>query len=269
MHKKLYYTASMVVLIATSVILFGCGTQSSTGGGVPAPQPITQPSTSSTGPSSGSPSSTPTAKQGKVANSGTGNGNLNSSSGSGSHLTGSKQGTSSGTTRVGNSQGGASGSSAPTSTAISGFVLTTVSVARDGTSSSFVPLSSAVTSIWIPSGWTMQAVTSTPNGTVISMHDPSDSSQLLREVVQTSKRDLQGFYDNMNTVQPNAAQWIVQGQSLQFTQDNPSFLYRDRGIVANNSTGGSIRVDLYVPNSDASAADKILYSFLGASSTTQ
>ncbi len=269
MRKKIYYSSSLLVLVTLSALLFGCGTQSSTGGGIPVAQPITpaattpsvtpvtppaasKPATTSVTPSASS-SSTSSVSKGQAKGTGTSSGIPSKSTPS---------------TQKGSTSAIGSSPKATSTVTVSGMTLTKLSVQRDGSSPSFIPSSIAVNFVWVPSGWAMQGLTSTPSGTVVSMRDPTDTSQVLREVVQSDKRDIQGFYDNMNAVQANAAKWVVQGQSLIFTQANPSFPYEDRGLVANLATGGSIRVDLYVPDSFSSAADQILYSFLGASATS-
>ncbi len=268
MRKKIYYSSSLLALVTLSALLFGCGTQSSTGGGIPVAQPITSATTSpsvssssSTSPST-SKSATATATV-QPSSSSTVPASVGQTKGTGTSSSSPAKSTPS--TQKGSTTGLAP--KVPSTATVSGMTLVKLSVQRDGSRTGFVPSSTTVDFVWVPSGWVMQAITSTPSGTVVSMRDARDTSQVLREVIQTDKRDIQGFYDNMNAVQANAAEWVVQGQSLIFTQANPSFPYEDRGVVANLATGGSIRVDLYVPDSFSGAADKVLYSFLGASAS--
>ena len=254
MKQKWMYSTSFCVVIALSFTLFGCGTSSSgsSSGGTPVAQPIVQ-------------------------NSGSGTSSGNSSSGSGTSTTSSSSsstkpsGTSSSTSGKSKSATSSSSKSSSTSSSVSASASSITLIARQVSTSqppaSFIAISPSIQTVQVPSGWVLDSVTSLTDGTVVSMSNPADASQILRETIQTTSRDLTGFYNNVNTVQANSASWIVQGKSAYFSISNPNSSYQDRGIVANMPSGGSIRVDLYVPDALKAFAKTILYSFVGTTPT--
>lgn len=137
------------------------------------------------------------------------------------------------------------------------LILTPVS--QGSSTSSFVPVTSTVQSILVPIGWKMQSDAVGSQATIIRMMSPTDPSQVVNEVVQSSQRDLQGFYSQMAA---GSAKWWTPGTVVRFTLKNPNSPYLDQGIAANLQGGGSIRVDIYLPSAQAAEASQILHSFL-------
>ncbi len=222
--------ASLLLVALSSIALSGCGTSNSGGG--PVSQPI------------------PQTKSASVQSSGT--------STTGSNAPSTSKSSTTGKTSTNNPKG----STAQTST--TALALSSVSVSETGTGNTFVPVSSAVTSILLPSGWQLQTNSLGSGGTSLKLVNPSDPSDMISEVVMPSDRNLQSFYNSQSA---GTAHWIVPNQILSYTQSNPVNPYQDRGIMANLSSGGSIRVDVYLPASDQSSAKQILNSFVGRSST--
>jgi len=237
-----YKTKSIgaLTLLISFGLLTGCGNQVSNGG-QPAPQPIT----TQTG------------------------GNLNTNPASNGQGGGSGV---AGATGNGHPSGGTSGSTKPTSTGktnhvtipVQGIPLTLQSheVSQTGDGGSFVPVSTSIQQVLLPSGWSKQTQTNGSEGTTIRLINPQDSTQSIVEVVQTSARDIEGFYAGQSS---GAVTWVVPKQIVEFTLQNPSNPNPDRGLLANVSSGGSIRLDIFLPASEDAVAQKIMDSFLGAS----
>lgn len=221
---------SFLVIALSSIALSGCGT--SGGGSGPVSQPIAQPS------SVGS-SSQPASNSAKTTTSKT-----------------TSKTTVTNKTKKSNT---ATTSSVTTTTSLA---LSPVTVSETGTGSSFVPVSSTISSILLPAGWQMQTMSLGSGGTSIKLTNPTDSAQMISEVIMPSDRNLQSFYNAQST---GTVHWIVPNQILSYTQSNPNNPYQDRGIEANLSSGGSVRVDVYLPSSEQSSATKILNSFIGSS----
>lgn len=140
--------------------------------------------------------------------------------------------------------------------------LAPAAVSVTGTSSTFVPLSSTQKTVLLPIGWTLSSSSLGGGATQIKLVNPKDGSQMVSEVVRPSSMNLQGFYAARS---PGTATWMIKGQAIEFGLNNPNLPYLDRGIVANTSGGGSIRVDVYLPQSEKLVARQILDSFAGVS----
>ncbi|PWI58923.1 hypothetical protein [Sulfoacidibacillus thermotolerans] len=218
---------AILFVTVTTVLLTGCGTSS--GGGGPVSQPLSDSQTTVTTTAASS--------------------NSASSASSTSKSPGS-------TTSKGTNSTGASTPTQGTGTP----VLTAVKVNETGTGNTFVPVSASVSSILLPSGWQLQTASLGSGGTSLKLVNPADSSQMISEVVMPSDRNLQSFYNSQSS---STVHWIVPGQILSYTQSNPDNPYSDRGIMANLSSGGSIRVDVYLPSAEQKAAEQILNSFVG------
>lgn len=258
-----YKTKSIgaLTLLISLGLLTGCGNQVA-GGGQPAPQPITT--------QTGGNLNTNPASNGQGGASGGGN-----ATGSG-HPSGGKSGTGKATGKptIGGKKpnSGASGSTKQTSTGktnqvtipVQGISLNLLStaVSQTGDGGSFVPVSTSIQQVLLPSGWSKQTQTNGSEGTTIRLINPQDNTQSIVEVVQTSARDIEGFYAGQSS---GAVTWVVPKQIVEFTLQNPSNPNPDRGLLANVSTGGSIRLDIFLPASEDSVAQKIMDSFLGAS----
>lgn len=262
-------------------LLTGCGTQVA-GGGQPSPQPITSQTgnnlnTSTTGTSSSSGSTSPSST-GKDTTSGTKG--ASSSSGTPSASTaGSKSGSTSasgstatgkGTSAAGGSKAGSgsgAGTSGPSSTSHTVTVhvegaspLVATPVSSGNGNGGFVAVPPSAATVLVPAGWTLTDSASGGSGSTVRLTNPKDAAQSIVEDIQPSSRDLEGFYQGQSAGQ---VQWLIPQQVVQFALQNPSNPNPDLGILANLSTGGSIRVDVYLPASDKSMALQILHSFAG------
>lgn len=175
--------------------------------------------------------------------------------------TGSK-GTSTGKKPSSGGGGSSPGSSVTIKVGSQQFAIAPAAVGVTGTSSTFVPLSASQKTVLLPVGWTLSTASLGGGATGIRLVNPHDASQMISEVVRPSSMNLQSFYASRA---PGTASWLIQNQVIEFTLDNPNLPYPDRGIVANTSQGGSIRVDVYLPNGEKSAAQQILNSFSGIS----
>ena len=228
-------TIWILTLVVVGAVATGCG-QSVAGGGTPTKQPVSQ----TTPPSSPS------------ANGGTNHPSTTKSSGTGKSGGGAVTGTG----------GQQTGKGVTVKVTSSPLVLSPVS--QGSSASSFVPVSGSVQSILVPSGWQMQSNSVSSQATIVRMMSPTDPSQVINEVVQSSQRDLQGFYSQMPA---GAAKWWTPGSVVRFTLQNPNSPYLDQGIAANLAGGGSIRVDIYLPSAQAAEASQILHSFVTQAST--
>ena len=214
-------TIWILTLTIVGAVATGCG-QSVAGGGTPTKQPVSQ-----TNPPSSS-------------NGGTKQPSTTKSSGTGKSAGGQQTGK---TVIV----------------KVTASPLTLSPVSQGSSTSSFVPVSSSVKSILAPSGWQMQSNSVSSQATIVRMMSPTDPSQVINEVVQSSQRDLQGFYSQMPA---GSAKWWTPGSVVRFTLKNPNSPYLDQGIAANLAGGGSIRVDIYMPSAQAAEASQILHSFV-------
>ncbi|WP_153005101.1 hypothetical protein [Ferroacidibacillus organovorans] len=248
------------VIGATVVTLTGCGSQNAVGGGLPSPQPLPSSTTHSTTPSTGT-----TSPQGGTPSTG-------STSPSSTTTPGSTSGTvTSGTTATGQPSGstvtGASGSSVTgtsvtgsvTGSTTSGTTLTTMQVGT-GSSNPFVPVSSQISDIYVPANWVLHTDSLGDGGNIYRLINPAQPAENLVEVVQSSARDLAGFMGQIS--QGGHAYYVIPQQAIEYTIPNPNLPYEDRGIVANLSNGGSIRLDVYLPSSEKAVAQKIIESFI-------
>ena len=165
-------------VLLSALLLAGCETNTTSGSG-PVSQPITQPTTTNKNNQNNnqsSPTKSPTnGQQGSSTNNHTDKNNTGKGS------TGGKSSISSTTvpTQVGNS---------------SGPSLISVSVSANGTGSTFVPVSQSVTSVQLPSGWSMQTSSYASSGTTIKWINPKDPSQYVSESIQPFTRNLSDFY---------------------------------------------------------------------------
>ncbi len=142
---------------------------------------------------------------------------------------------------------------------IGGTNLISVPVSTNGTSNGFVPVAQSVTSVKLPVGWTMQSNSYASSGTTVKWINLKDPSQYVSESIQTFTRDLGQFY----TAQSGSAKWLVPNQVVQFELTNPNNPNPDMGVVANISSGGSIRLDVYLPASEHAVAQQVIDSFVG------
>lgn len=246
----------LLVTAAGSALLYGCG-QSGAGGGVAVPQPVTQSSPQTGGKGgTGRPSgqTQPPRKQGGQTTGQSAQGSSNQTGGGAPPSSGSTQPTGQGAgTSSGQSKNG--GSTQTVTITVDQGALTGAPASSQAGGSNFVPATDAVTSVLIPKGWQQTEV-----GTgIVRLINPADKAQVITEDVSSSPRDLQGFYANLA---PGSASWWVQNQVVRFTIQNPNSPYLDQGIAANTASGGSIRVDVYLPASESGMADQILRSFV-------
>jgi hypothetical protein len=107
----------------------------------------------------------------------------------------------------------------------------------------------------------MQTSSYASSGTTIKWINPKDPSQYVSESIQPFTRNLSDFY----AAQSGAASWLVPNQVVEFHLSNPNNPNPDVGIMANNSSGGSIRLDVYLPSSQKDTVQKIINSFVGTS----
>lgn len=281
---------SLLAMIGAVGLLAGCGTAVA-GGGQPVPQPITAQSSGNgnTGTNSGTQSTTPTTGgtgggASSTPSTSTGNGGAQQSKGTntqpsttGSGMTGSATGTGTATgTSAAKGSGTKSATQAPgsdnaksnkpvTIAVGSTIALTATPVTSTGAGGQFVPVSSSVTSVLLPAHWTVQTTQDGSEGTTIRMTNPKDSTQSIVELIQTSARDLNSFYNGQAT---GAVHWIVPQQIAAYTFVNPENPNPDRGIMANLSTGGSLRLDVYLPKSEGATAQAIINSFINQTASS-
>lgn len=243
----------LILSLAASVTVVGCGTQSGNSG--PVPQPITQPK--------------PHPKPHTVTKNGTGQ-QTQTSTDKGQQGSGpvTKGKTGSNNTASPNTTGsnGKSGSTPSTpqkqsvTINVGSIVLSPVSVGVTGTNDVFVPVSQNVKTILLPTDWTLQSTSLGSGGTSLKLVNSADPSDMVSEVIMPSDRNLQAFY----SAQPsNSVRWLVTNQVVRFTVSNPNNPYLQQGILANISSGGSIGVNVYLPASELATANKILDSFVG------
>ncbi len=233
-------------VLLSALLLAGCGVNSTSGSG-PVTQPITQPTTTTTNNhhntgKTGKNQPSSKGQQGSTSNNNTGSGNSSKGNASGSQT----KPPSSSTSSIGGS---------------GGVSLTSIPVSASGTGSTFVPVSQSVTSVQLPSGWSMQTSSYASTGTTVKWINPKDPTQYVSESIQPFARNLSDFY----AAQSGAASWLVQNQVVEFHLTNPNNPNPDVGIMANNSSGGSIRVDVYLPSSQKNTAQNIINSFVGVS----
>ncbi len=232
-------------VLLSALLLAGCETNTTSGSG-PVSQPITQPTTSNNNNQnnnqSGQTKPSTKGQQGSATNNHTGKGKNGKGSTSGNSSTSST----SVPTQVGSS---------------SGPSLVSIPVSATGTGSTFVPVAQSVTSVQLPSGWSMQTSSYASSGTTIKWINPKDPSQYVSESIQPFTRNLSDFY----AAQSGAASWLVPNQVVEFHLSNPNNPNPDVGIMANNSSGGSIRLDVYLPSSQKDTVQKIINSFVGTS----
>ncbi|MCY0876685.1 MAG: hypothetical protein OWT28_10530 [Firmicutes bacterium] len=269
---------SMIAAIASLSLLAGCGSQVA-GGGQPVPQPITAQSAGNgnTTPSAGTDgSSTPitgTSGQGATtAPSGTEQGGQPKATTGSSANTASTPGTSKhspqGTTKStpSTSPSGTNQGKVPVTVDVQGatdLTATAVSGASEA-GGGFVPASSSVSTVLLPAHWIMQTTQDGGEGTTIRLTNPKDSSQSIVELVQNSARDLVSFYNGQAI---GTVHWVIPQQIVGYTLMNPQNPNPDKGIVANLSTGGSIRLDVYLPQSQAAVTEQIINSFVTQASS--
>ena len=225
------------VLLST-LVFTGCGNTSTSNSG-PVTQPIQQPTT--------------TSKQTQHHQS--------TGAGSGNTTTGHEKSNSQSTAKSG--QNAKSGSTPSQTVTINvgpgqGTPLTTVPVHATGTGVSFVPVSQSVTAVQLPQGWTMQSNSYASSGTTIKWIDPNDPSQYISESIQPFTRNLSNFY----AAQTGAVRWLVPNQVVEFHLVNPNNPNPDIGIVSNKSSGGSIRLDVYLPAAQKNEVQAIIHSFV-------
>lgn len=251
------------VIGATVVTLTGCGSQNSAGG-IPSSQPLppstshsTTPSTGTTLAQGGAPTTGSTSPSSTTTTSGTTSGT--------SVTTGTT--TTTGTIASGQPSGstvpGTSGSSVGTGTvagsSTSGTTLTTMQVGA-GSSNPFVPVSSQISDIYVPANWVLHTDSLGEGGNIYRLINSAQPAEHLVEVVQSSARDLAGFMSQIS--QGANAHYVIPQQVIEYAIPNPNLPYEDRGIVANLSNGGSIRLDVYLPSNEQAVAKKIIASFI-------
>lgn len=264
-------TFGLLALLASLGFVTACGNQVA-GGGLPTPQPITtQPGNNL---NNSTPASSQTGTGGGQSNSGGGTGTGSSSkgstsSGSGKSTTASTSTTgksgatsgSTGTTATGTTQTGKTQTNKPVTVQVQGILPALVStpVASSGADNGFVAVSSSIQSVLLPAGWTLSNYANGADGMTVRLTNPKDSSQTIVEDIQTSSRDIEGFYSGQAAGQ---VQWLIPKQVVQFTFQNPNNPNPDVGIIGNISSGGSIRLDLYLPSSEKGLETQIIHSFV-------
>jgi hypothetical protein len=261
-HVRAAHLGLLLAVAAGSFALYGCGT-SSAGGGAPVPQPVTQPSPQTGGNGgTGNPSGQkqPPAKQGEQATGQSTQGSSTANSGGTQPNSGGSTQPAGGSTQsAGQSKGTGggqnSGSTQTVTITVNQGALTSAPASSQSGGGNFVPATGSVTSVLIPKGWKQTEVGSD----ILRLINPADQSQVITEDVSSSPRDLQGFYANLS---PGSASWWVRNQVVRFTIQNPNSPYLDQGIAANTASGGSIRVDVYLPAAESGMADQILRSFV-------
>ncbi len=253
---KQFITGS-VILVATGM-LYGCGTTAVPGGGQAVVQPIVQPSGTINNnklPKTSKPGSTGTTKTPSTTGTGTG-------SDAGTGTSPNKNGNVSGST--GANQAPPSGHAKPPS-ASSGISLARTAVGQTGATSQFVAVLQSIKTVLLPTGWTMSTNSLGDGSLTVRLVNPKDQSQEIVEMVENQSRDIVGCYSQLPQ---GAGSYVAPQRIVRFTLSNPSHPYPDNGIVANLPTGGSIRVDVFLPSSEHSTINDILNSFTGTGSTT-
>ncbi len=228
-------------VLLSSFVFAGCGNTTTSGSG-PVTQPIQQqPTTKDNQHHQGQPGKSNTSTS-KSATGSTGGNNAKTGSTPSTGTTPTKTVT----IHVGNAQGS---------------TLSSVPVKVNGTGDAFVPVSHSVTAVQLPVGWTLQSNTYASTGTTIKWINPKDPSQYISESVQPFTRSLSNFY----AAQSGLASWLIPNQVVEYTLSNPNNPNPDIGIMANNSNGGSIRLDVYLPTNEKNISQQIINSFVGTS----
>lgn len=270
--NKIKQAIGLVAVLGSIGLLAGCGTQVA-GGGVPAPQPIT-PQSAGNGNTNGTGTTQPATSQsgGKTTDTATKTGQGTAggqakTAGSKSAATGSSTGNTSPSGTTGTTTTGQNAkNNKPVTVAVQGSTqLVATTVSDNGSGGTFIPVSSSITTVLLPANWTLETMQDGSEGTTIRLTNPKDSTQSIVELVQTSARNLTSFYNGQSA---GAVHWIVPQQVAGYTFTNPQNPNPDRGIMANLSSGGSIRLDIYLPEAQKATAQQIINSFIHQSSSS-